>query len=287
MTQEAVSVDVNNGSSAEAAEFEAMRQADVEAEKQERAPEKQESTEDEPAKKEEKVVPLAALHEERQRRKEFQQRFEAAEAQRMQDMQRLEQRLQALQAPPQPLPDVATDPVANFDRRIGELTAQQQQVLQNMQASQARQEQQAQIQRLTSTVQTQEAQFAQSAPDYNEAVNHLREVRKQELIAFGYDEDQAATEAQNELVRTAFQLAAQGKNPAQVAYNLAKVRGYVVKTQTGVQKIEAHQKVSAASRSLGGGGAVRNNLTAEALLSMDDAEFDALSKSDWRKAMGG
>jgi hypothetical protein len=202
-------------------------------------------------------------------------------------MQRLEARLQALQAPPQAIPDVSVDPVANFDRRIGDLTAQNQQVLQNMQAAQARQEQQAQIHRLTNAVQMQEAQFVQTAPDYNEAVNHLREVRKQELIAFGYDEDQAAQEAQNELVRTAFQLAAQGKNPAQVAYNLAKVRGYVVKTQSGPQKIESQQRVGAASRTLGGGGAVSNKLTAEALLNMDDAEFEALSKSQWRTAMGG
>lgn len=287
MSQEAVSVDVNNESS-DAAEFEAMRQADVEAEKQSPEPEKQPEQQEEPGKKEEKVVPLAALHEERQRRKELQQRIEAAEAQRQRDMQILEQRLQALQSPPQPLPSVDDNPVANFDRRIGQLSEQQEQVLRTMQESQARQEQQQQIQRLASVVQTNEAQFVKSAPDYTDAVNHLREVRKQELMVLtGADEMQAAEMVQNELMQTAFKLAAAGKNPAEVAYNLAKARGYVVKTQTGAQKIEAQQKVGAASRSLGTGGAVNNRLTAEALLSMDDAEFEALSKSEWRKAMGG
>ena len=60
--------------------------------------------------------------------------------------------------------------------------------------------------------------------------------------------------------------ASQGKNPAQIAYQLAKVRGYTpANAVTAEQKMAIQQKGAQASRSLGGGGSKAAGLSAQAL----------------------
>ena len=236
--------------------------------------------------KEEKVVPLAALHEERNALKQLQQEI----ARQREMMEKVNQRLEVLMNPKQPEPD-RSDPVQYLDHKIGQVSEQTRQLLEQQQRVQAEQQQQQYFGQLAQRINTSEAAFAQETPDYVEAVKYLDTARVRELMVFGIPQEQAAMQAAQERVQAALQWAHSGQNPAQIAYEFAKARGYAPKTaqvQVSAQdKIAAQQKGVAAAKSLGSGGATTGKLTAEALANMSDEEFAALSDAQFRKAMGG
>ena len=245
----------------------------------------------EPQQPDSRTVPLAALHEERQRRKEL-----AAEVQRIREEQArrdalIEQRLAAITEARQQAQTPSFDENPAEHLRYGQQQLQQtvQQIAEaNRQAEQQRQ-QAAVVQQLAGLVQQHEAVFVQSAPDYNDAVTYLRNQRAAELMADGADEVQAAQIAHRELVNLALQRAHQGQNPAEAAYKIAKARGYSPKptTPTAAEKLQTQQRGVAASKTLGSGGPASNKITAEALASMSDDEFAELTKgNNWQKIMG-
>lgn len=233
-----------------------------------------------------RVVPLAALHEERQARKAMKQELEAMRQESARNMQVFEQRLQQMLNPPKAVPTLQDDPIASFDHRINQVAETNQQLLRQMQAERQERNNMDQIKSLANHVTSQEAQFVQRNPDYEEAVSHLKGLRVRELVTLGASEEQAVAREAQERMQAALVWAHNGQNPAEVAYNLAKVRGFQGKPSAG-QKIESQQRGIASSRTLGSGGSVSNALTAEALLKMSDEDFDKLSSADWKKAMGG
>lgn len=235
-----------------------------------------------------KVVPLAALHEERRARQELQRQLQEISRQQAARDAIIEQRLAALTTAPKPTRE--EDPVGYLDDRIGQLTQQQQQILERDQQREQQAQQQRGLERISNhVIQTADA-FKKDVPDFPEAVKHLNTTRTRELMALGASEQEAAHQAGRELDQAAIQWTVDGRNPAQTAYEFAKARGYQPKAaaQTPGEKIAAQQKGAAAAKSLGGGGAVSaGKLTAEALANMSDADFSKLSESDWRQAMGG
>lgn len=235
--------------------------------------------------KEEKVVPLAALHEERSQRKELQRQL----AEQRQLIEKANQRLEALFNPPKQAPNPQEDAVGYLDHRLGQLSEQNKQILEKEQQRESERAQQAVVTQLAQRVQLATEEFSKTAPDVREAGSYLNDIRARELMVLGMPEPQARAKAIDELNVALMGWAHEGQNPAQVAYELAKVRGYQPKqAQSAEQKIAAQQKGTAAARSLGGGGAVSaGKLTAEALANMSDEEFSKLTESQFRQAMGG
>jgi hypothetical protein len=235
-----------------------------------------------------KVVPLAALHEERRERQRLQRQIEENQRAHAEAMQRINQRLEAL-VPKQQLPDREQQPVEYLDHRLNELTATQRQILERDQQREQAAQQQAALQQVASVVMETAAAFRESTPDFPEALKHLNETRTRQLTVLGMAEDQARAQATKELDQAAIQWTVNGKNAAQVAYEFAKAQGYTPKAQqSAAEKITAQQKGTAAARSLGGGGAVSaGKLTAEALANMSDADFAKLTDEQFRQAMGG
>lgn len=238
-------------------------------------------TEDKP----EKVVPLAALHEERQRRKELQAEMarerqeRAAKEAVIQD--RLNQMWQAQNPGPQFRdPNSDPDPLAAMAHNQ-QLTVQQlNELRQERQVQEARARQHAQTQQLVGWAQHQAREFAQEAPDFASAYKHMLSARKGELEAMGMDPQQVAqTLEDNEL--WVYQTAAQqGKNPAEMIYNMAKAAGYQKQAEQSnpEQKVAALQKGVAASKTLGS-SASSGKPTAEQIANMSDEEFADFKKT--------
>lgn len=264
---------------------------EIQAEQQEQQEQPQEQPQEQEQPQRERVVPLEALHEERARRREMQQRIAQMEQAQAERDRIIEQRLQAIaQAKMAPEPSFEENPADALRRQLEQIQQGQTQTAQQFQQWQQAQQQQAVQQRLAQTIVTQEQGFAQQRPDYIEAVQFLRNQRAAELQVDGLDEFDAQAQAHQELQNLAFQRAMQGKNPAEVAYNLAKARGFSGKqsqTVTPQDKLQSQQRGVAAARSLGSGGAPKNALTAEAIASMSDDEFAKITPEQWRKAMGG
>lgn len=288
MTTENTPPETENPDPASSGDTDAQLAA-MQAEEKEPAPEKVEPAEPEAKVKEEKVVPLAALHEERRARQELQRQLAESNRRQAERDAIIERRLAAL-APQQQMPDKLEQPVEYLDQRLSEVAATNKQILERDQ----QREQEAQRQHIerqaTQAVLASAAEFAKVQPDLPEAGKYLNEMRARELMLFGMAEAQAIAQATQEQDNALKTWAYQGMNAAQMAYEFAKARGYQPKTQanTAEQKIAAQQKGTAAAKSLGGGGAVHaGKLTAEALASMSDEDFSKLTESQFRQAMGG
>lgn len=248
-----------------------------------------------------RMVPHAALHEERERRKQVEK--DAAE-QRRRDEERLNLVLQRFAqpqaAPQQPtaptLPDPQQDPAGHILGRMQQSEAVLAQVVQAL-VQQSQQSQQVQaaggvMQRAIAM----EHEFAAQTPDYAQAVIHLKDQRNKELEAAGWADPGERRQIMDAETQNVAQRALQmGKNPAQVVYELAKVRGFQAPApqqqaapETG-QRLEQigrgqQQNRNSLSNTRGSGPAPLN---ANSLLQMNDEEFEkAMSSKEGRELLG-
>lgn len=230
-------------------------------------------------------VPFHALHEERTKRKEIQDKLDA-QSQHMARMegrfQQVIQGLQQAQQPPQPRPPtVEEDPIAT----LRALAAEREQQQAYSQQEQTRAQFEAHVGGL-------EQQYMRTNPDYPEAAAYLQQRRDADLQAMGItDAGRRHAALWQEAAGLAANAIQAGKNPAEVAYNLARSWGYQPKAQRQApaeQRIEAAQRGQQASQSLsGGGGTAPGGLTLEALARMSDEDFAKVPEERWAKLWGG
>lgn len=246
---------------------------------------------EQPAPRESKMVPIQALDEARHK-----ERAARAEAQRLEKeaaerFAKLESRLEKLINPPPPIPDYNENPAEH-------LKVQQELIRQEMEkrfeeqdkasASQKEVVERQQVeQQVYSSVVAAEQEFVKSAPDYMQAVDYLRKVTESNLIEMGVDDPGMRAEIiHRQNMDMAAAALSQGKNPAEIAYKVAKNYGFVVKG-SGDKQIAQIQK-GMESSSLGSGGKSDSPLNLKAIEQMSDDEFDALlDDKQWKKVIGG
>jgi hypothetical protein len=183
------------------------------------------------------MVPHAALHEAREKLKSAEAR--AAEAERKERL--LEERtnliLQRFAAPPAApaqtapqapaIPSFEEDPAGHILGQVRQQGAILGELVQAVTGQSRQSEAQAGVQQLTLRAAAMEREFATANPDYDKASSHLFEMRRQELIAAGWsDPAEIQTMMANEATGLAARAMQQGRNPAEVVYQLAKLRGY-------------------------------------------------------------
>lgn len=235
----------------------------------------QEPAEPQPA----KTVPYAALHEERQRRKEAAEQA-AQMRERMARMEAVFERFQQQQTPQEPEVTYDDDP-AEYLRRQQARTGE---TLENISRRLAYEDQQrqhaAQINNLVSEYRSQAVEFKSQRPDFPAAYKHLLESRKAEYEAAGYQAHEVANFIQEDEIAIVNKARADGVNPAQRLYDLAKVRGYRAAASADA-KIETIEKGQRAARTISGGRA-QGRVSLETLAEMDGEEFDR----EWTKIFG-
>lgn len=289
----------------ETAQLDAMRDAEgaeappeqqTEVAPETKQPEQPASAESKPADDAAKMVPHAAFHEERERRK-------AVEAQMQQMAARFDTLLQRMGQPAQPqqpaapqLPDFATDPQAHITGRFQTVEQRLAQIDQWSRQQVEAQQAQQQAQAIVATAAAQEAEFRTRQPDYNSAAEHLRRSRDAELAAMGIgDPGQRQQMIQQDVMAMAAHAARTGQNVAEWAYNLAKLRGYQPAAAGGTNSAESQLKTIARGQQMGvgigsQGSAPPVRLDAAAIARLSDDEFARLSAKDpdaVRRALGG
>jgi Holliday junction resolvasome RuvABC DNA-binding subunit len=254
--------------------------------------EQQEQTEQQPP-AQQKVVPLAALHEERARVKELREKQRMMEERFTQLQHVVSQRLtpQEQKQPEIQVPDVNADPVGHFRAENERLRQQLEQIGRPVQEIQQRMAQQEQYQRLQMHVNGQISEFAKEKADVNEAIQHARMADFQALRALGYDEATAGQIITQQYDQMVVGLVQQGRNVGEALYAFAQSKGYAPRqAQPNAQdKLQATAKVAGAARSLGSGGGVGNKLSLSSLAEMPADEFAKTigDESAWRKLWGG
>ena len=243
--------------------------------------------------KDARMVPIAALHEERERRKELQRQVEAV-------TRRTDERLNAIaqKLAPQPEP-VAKREMPDPERdTVGavKMTAEEVKILSDFKRQIETRAAQAQtVQAVLGQASQLEREFVQTTPDYHEAGAFLRTARAQELAALGVDPYRAQQIVAAESVQLAHAALQHGRNPAQVIYTLAKTRGYAGQQQQHVSddaaKLARIAKGQEAATSLGAAsGAPPAKTGIEALLALSDGDFakalDKMSPAQLREHFG-
>ena len=250
----------------------------------------------------EKTVPYGALHAEREMRKETQQQL--AETQRLLgQMEGLKEQLQELRQGKQG-EDTTQDEQDRFEEEFEEdpigalrkqnealrarLDAEDSNKQEQQQTAEEQAKQQQQLEEFMGDVTKQVAEFEKGHPDYPDAFKHLMDLRVAEYKTMGINDPQRLEMMFNqEAISLAQGAIANGKNPAEVAYEMAKVRGYTKSAggsadngksgETLEQQMERLEKGAKASSTLtGGGSAGSDKLSLTDISTMSDKEFDAL-----------
>lgn len=253
--------------------------------------EAQPKPEGDPADKVEKVVPLAALHEERNRRKDFEKQVRERDI----AIARYEERFklveeQGKKAAPEPV-DRNADPFA-YINQVGDKTESIEQKLNRMETQER---QRGEQQHVLSLYSNSVSAFKATAPDFDEAYQSAVTSRQRVYELVGHPNPAAAAQADEfQLVTAALQ---QGKNPAEVIYEIAKAQGWQPKAKEPAKgeaaaKLDTIEKGQAANKSLqsAGGAGGPDEMTAQRLLDMPMDEFEAWTTKNPAKAkrlMGG
>lgn len=262
--------------------------------KQPEGGEQQQAPEGEEGKDKGGTVPQGALHAERERRKAVENELKTLREQ-LGAIQQM--REQVASRKPEDLPP-ADDPAAveHLRNRLAQVEQTTTRIGQERDAEALNQRE---IQQLGSFMHQSEAAFRQQQPDYDDAINHVVNARAQELALYGLNPTQIAqtiSEEATEIVRAAV---AQGRDPAELGYQIARSRGYVPKQAQqqeepaktngsgGAQAmLDAIANAQKQSKSLGsGGGSAPAKITAEAVAAMSADEFERLYSTEEGKRL--
>lgn len=233
------------------------------------------------AEERQRLVPHAALHEERVKRQALEKR--------LQDLESAKPKADA----PAEL-DEHTDPIGV----IGQLKAKLAGYERNQQEAQ---QQSAAMEDLGRRVGARVQAYAAEHPEYPEQVQFLRRSRYEELQDLGYEDEAIGRQLMQEEVALGQRALETDRDPGEMVASMAKRRGWkaadpdpepnpnpepkpapqeaaikeeIVKTEAKIARLEKGQR-AARSPSNGGGGAPSNELSLEDIANLDGAAFDA------------
>jgi hypothetical protein len=243
-----------------------------------------------------KHVPLPVLLEERNKAKAQREQFERERLQWAADQAKLQERLdiiaqsfqQRREAPP---PQFDEDPIAATRYGFEQTGKVMQSLEQQVADMRAQQEQVQREQQITQAAIAAETAFKRSAPDYDQAIEHLVKARASELQALGYQGNQILQVMQQERAAVLEQSLRSGRNPAETLYQLSKVRGYTPKAAEtpAEQRMEMLKAGSKAASGIDNvAGRQTKTIGIQSLIEMDDDEFYRISSNEkaFRKLFG-
>lgn len=236
------------------------------------------------------MVPQGALHQERERRKETERQF--------QELQRQFAEIQAKLNPPPEIvvPDPVLQPEAFKQFQIDQI---KQRAAEKAEADRQAQEQ-AQEQQIMARVNQDVQQFRAATPDYDQAFQHAVKVRREELAFYGNSPEQIDQQIEVDVRAIVQQAYTQGKNPGELFYGYAKMRGYSpaqaardpVPAQAAAQvNALAEAQRQTQSMATAGGPSSDGGVTIETLAKMSEAQLAKMPKAErdamMQKVMGG
>lgn len=230
----------------------------------------------------EKVVPLAALHEERERRKDLAKRLEENES-KTKRMEEAFQKLIQNNQPKEEIPSYEDDPLQNLRAEQQKIESKLKQTDEYINRQQLeRQHQEAYNQFAVKCTESTSA-FLNEKPDYKEAYDYLRLNRYNELQALGFNSQQALEAINIDEENIALKAYQDNVNPAERIYKLAEYRGYKNspkesdnKNNQNKQKLEQIEKGQVLAKSLNGvgGGATESTMSLAKLAELEGPDFD-------------
>jgi hypothetical protein len=239
----------------------------------------------------EKSVPLGALQEERNLRKQLQDRERELVTQNTTLLERMNQLLQLQNQPQQQqqpqvqqIPDFIDDPVGHIEGLKAQFARELAQMREQFQGVSQHQQQQVQFNQLAQAANVQEAEFRSVTPDYDAAVAHFQAVKQAEYAALGMSPEQVAHQLGRDSLGLVQYAVANGKNPAEMIYNISKALRYTpAAAGQGAPAAQQQPKTPPTSLSnipaAGRAPDEKGRLTAKDIASMPQEDFDKLFES--------
>jgi hypothetical protein len=230
--------------------------------------------------KEERKVDYGALREEREKRKVAEEKAREMELLNA----RMEERFKAWQdSTRQPPKAPVRPPRADEDifGAVNHLQRTQEQVNKELEGYKKREAALVQMQELANFAARSANEFKKTTPDYPDAFNFLQDSRKRELETWGMDEIAIGKQLETETQQLIARAAQAQRNPAEMAYMLAKQRGYSAKQAPAadpveqLDRIERGQQQNRSMSGTGGNSRAGGEITLSDLVRMPDAEFAA------------
>lgn len=220
-----------------------------------------------------------SLAQEQQRYAEAKTRLDALEKQ-------LQERLQ----PQVQAPDPNTDPLGAMMHQLAQVNA----TVTDLQAKLTQEQQnnllKQQFEQFTNSVREIKTTYEKTVPDFNDAYQHIRNIRTEDLRLNGVLETDIPKILLQDELNIAQNAIQRHKNPAEEMYNMAKRYGYVPKAQnlTADQKLANITKNQQATKQPGR-AAPENELTLEGLKDAGEADLNKMVQDDklWHKLVGG
>lgn len=228
-------------------------------------------------------VRLGALHEERAKRREFERQLQEERSARERLEARTNEILKRMQEPETPAPQVPEwnqDPLGHTKQR---LETQEERLARLEQEDHDRRqmtEQQHQYVQFRGHVAQHTHQFMAKTPDYPQAYQHLMEMQGKALEVAGFAPEQIRQTLDQFETAIAQKALADGVNPAERAYAMAKQMGYKgaapaaagpSAAEQKLQRIAEGQRTSASLSDAA--GSAKPQLDAKTLADMPDEEF--------------
>jgi hypothetical protein len=231
--------------------------------------------------KEERKVDYGALAEERNKRKAAEDKAREMELLNA----RMEERFKAWQESTRPPPQQPKRPPRADEDIFGAVNHLQRQtetVSKELEGYKRRETAAAQMQELVGYAMRAETEYKKTAPDYDDALAFLRQSRKSELSTWGMQPAQVEQQLILEERQLIARAAQARRNPAEMAYTLAKQRGYSAKQAVDqadqLERIERGQQQSRSLSGTGGNSKAGGELTLADLVRLPEAEFAAFKQ---------
>lgn len=258
-------------------------------------PDEEEEKKSEPS--EEKVddrkVPLSALHQEREQRRQWRDRANELQGQLNLIMQSLQsgggsfnQNQGNDKKEPEPVYDPKTHPLEYIQQQMSQFQESKRQFDEfNRAQAQAIQQKQIEEQVVNTWSRAVEEQKLET-PDVEDATKYLIETRSNQLRAFGMAPAQIEKQLRSEVIQLVSQGQQRGINPAKMAFDMAMASGYRANTNTPApvqeskvkeasNQIKNAEKARKATRTLAAvsGSPASDDMTLEVLDQMSEREF--------------
>lgn len=205
------------------------------------------------------MVPQGALHEARQQVKALKAQIAALETQpklTTEDAALLKELRETRTAAQNQEPDFLADPKGYVDAKVAAAAKASEEAKKVSDVAKQAADEQAHRQDIWQQTAAAESAFVQQAPDYAHALEHVRSVQARQLALL--HPEATPEQIKQHIAFTEVQAAAgclaQGRNPAQFAYEMAQALGYRPQAKPGGKQTPGKMIDKDAARSLGSGG---------------------------------
>jgi hypothetical protein len=187
-------------------------------------------------------------------------------------------------------PDPITDPLGAMMHQLDSVNKTVLELQTKLTQQQTQSNQLLEFQKFQSSVQELKNQFVKTAPDFDAAYKHVRDNRVSDLRTFGLTDPQIQQTLFQEEATLAENAIRNGRNPAEVIYEMAKRHGYTAKqtTEKAVEKLTKIEQGQASARVLPK-SPVPADITLAGLKEASDADLSkyVLDPKLWAKIAGG